>query len=73
MSPSAPTPARTGGGAAFGPAGGGAASGYTGGVTLYRVYHRRFEAYHHPDGRNGMMATWDRKLIAESRPLLFAG
>jgi hypothetical protein len=28
-------------------------------VTLYRVYHRRFEAYHQPDDAQGVMATWD--------------
>ena len=50
LSPSAPTPAGTGGGAA---------SGYTDGVTLYRVYHRRFEAYHPRDDPQGVLATWD--------------
>jgi hypothetical protein len=49
------------------PARGGAASGYTRGVTLYRVYHRRFEAYHHPDGRKGVMATWDRAATWDDR------
>jgi hypothetical protein len=28
-------------------------------VTVYRVYHRRFEAYHHPDNPMGVMSTWD--------------
>jgi hypothetical protein len=46
---------------------GGAASGYTDGVTLYRVYHRRFEAYHHPDDPPGVMATWDQAATWDDR------
>ena len=26
----------------------------------YRVFNRRFEAYHHPYNRQGVMSTWDR-------------
>ena len=28
-------------------------------MTVYRVYHRRFEAYHNPDNPKGVMSTWD--------------
>jgi hypothetical protein len=36
-------------------------------VTVYRVYHRRFEAYHNPDDRQGVMATWDRSATWDDR------
>jgi hypothetical protein len=36
-------------------------------VTLYRIYHRRFEAYHHPDDHKGVMATWDRATTWDDR------
>jgi hypothetical protein len=29
-------------------------------VTVYRVFNRRFEAYHHPYNRQGVMSTRDR-------------
>jgi hypothetical protein len=35
-------------------------------VTLYRIYHRRFEAYH-PDDPKGVMATWDRAATWDNR------
>jgi hypothetical protein len=41
-------------------------------VTVYRVYHRRLEAYHNPDNAMGVMsawdgaATWDNKAEAEA-------
>jgi hypothetical protein len=36
-------------------------------VTLYRVYHRRFEAYHLPDDPQGVLATWDRATTWDDR------
>jgi hypothetical protein len=33
-------------------------SGKTRAMT-YRVFHRRFGAYHHPDDAMGVMSTWD--------------
>jgi hypothetical protein len=28
-------------------------------MTVYRVYNRRLEAYHHPGNPKGVMSTWD--------------
>jgi hypothetical protein len=28
-------------------------------VAVYRVFHRRFSAYHNPDDPKGVMSTWD--------------
>ncbi len=36
-------------------------------MTVYRVYHRRFEAYHHPHDRQGVMSTWDRAATWDDR------
>ena len=36
-------------------------------MTLYRVYHRRFEAYHQPDDPQGVMASWDRAATWDDR------
>jgi hypothetical protein len=29
-------------------------------MTVYRLYNRRLEAYHHPSNPQGVMSTWDR-------------
>jgi hypothetical protein len=34
---------------------------------LYRVYNRKFEAYHHPDDAQGVTATWDRAATWDER------
>jgi hypothetical protein len=34
---------------------------------LYRVYNRKFEAYHHPSDPKGVMATRDRAWIWDNR------
>jgi hypothetical protein len=36
-------------------------------VVLYRVYNRKFEAYHHPRDPKGVMATKDRAWIWDNR------
>jgi hypothetical protein len=42
-------------------------------LATFRVFHRRFEAYHHPDDRKGVMmptrdgaATWDDRAEAKA-------
>jgi hypothetical protein len=34
---------------------------------LYRVFNRRFEAYHHPGDPKGVMASGDRAWVWENR------
>lgn len=34
---------------------------------LYRVFNRRFEAYHHPANPKGVMATRDRAAVWDNR------
>jgi hypothetical protein len=36
-------------------------------VTVYRVFNERFEAYHHPYNRQGVMSTRDRAAIWKHR------